>query len=249
MRVFLIATLGLLWLTPALAQEVTTMEQDIAAIEQMSALGPDAHELGLSTSVTQALRNNLGLQVRVRELEAAYISKHRNVENYPKTLFRGRRDRIDFTYLGHQRIADDTRESDQGAVSYFLENDKDIPGTKALMRREKVPIDDRPDKGGVVQKLAENVKSIEFEYWNPKDFDWERDWKAEMSDLEPMEVPGAGPNPLSKLKKAEEVLSESDDEFILPSRVRIHLVLKDSEGKEYTFESQARIYMREPVAW
>ena len=185
----------------------------------------------------------------VRELEAAYISKHRNVENYPKTLFRGRRDRIDFTYLGHQRIADDTRESDQGAVSYFLENDKDIPGTKALMRREKVPIDDRPDKGGVVQKLAENVKSIEFEYWNPKDFDWERDWKAEMSDLEPMEVPGAGPNPLSKLKKAEEVLSESDDEFILPSRVRIHLVLKDSEGKEYTFESQARIYMREPVAW
>jgi outer membrane protein TolC len=63
--------LGLAWLTPVRAQEGTTLEQDIAAIEQMSGLGPDARELGLSSSVSQALRNNLGLQVRVRELEAA----------------------------------------------------------------------------------------------------------------------------------------------------------------------------------
>jgi len=65
------ALLGLLWLTPALAQEATPLEQDIAAIEEMSALGPDARDLALGWSVKQALGNNLGLQVRVRELEAA----------------------------------------------------------------------------------------------------------------------------------------------------------------------------------
>ena len=63
--------LGLLWLAPAAAQEATPLQQDIAAIEEMSALGPDARELGLGWSVQHALGNNLGLQVRVRELEAA----------------------------------------------------------------------------------------------------------------------------------------------------------------------------------
>ncbi len=180
-----------------------------------------------------------------KELESAYISNHRNIDKYPKTLFVGSKERIDFTYLGHLRVAEGARESDQGAVSYFLESDPDHPGQKALMRREKTPIDDRPRKGGVVQKLAENVKSLRFEFWDPKDFEWERDWKAE---LDPVDVTG-GANPLSRIKKAEEVLSGDEDEFILPSRVRIQLVLKDDEGHEYPFETQARIYMREPLAW
>lgn len=186
----------------------------------------------------------------VRELESAYISNHRNIDKYPKTMFLGRQDRIDFTYLGHLRVADGAKESDQGAVSYFLETDKESTrGTKALMRREKVPVDDRPEKGGITEKLAENVKSVEFEYWDPEDEDWKKDWKAELSDLDPVALPGSTGSAAAKVAKAVDDLVEEEDEFILPSRVRIHLVLKDDEGNEYPFESQARIYMRDPLAW
>jgi general secretion pathway protein J len=198
----------------------------------------------------------------LRDLESAYISKHRNIDKYPKTLFLGRSDRIDFTYLGHQRVAEGVPESDEGAVSYYLESDPDSPrGQKALFRREKVPIDDRPEKGGVVQKLAENVKEIEFDYWDPKDQDWKKDWKAELSDLEPVEVSADAAGAVGgaaarlavgvadKLGEAADALTEEENEFILPSRVRIRLVLVDETGKEYTFESQARIYLREPLKW
>jgi len=204
----------------------------------------------------------IAMSKMLRDLESAYISKHRNLDKYPETLFRGRSDRIDFTYLGHQRVAEGVPESDQGAVSYYLESDPDSPrGAKALYRREKTPLDDRPEKGGVVQKLAENVKDIDFEYWDPKDQDWEKEWKAELSDLEPVEVPDAVAGAVGgaagrmaagladKLETAADVLGESEDEFILPSRVRIRLVLVDETGKDYTFETQARIYMREPLKW
>lgn len=186
-----------------------------------------------------------------RDLESAYISKHRNLDKYPETLFRGRSDRIDFTYVGYQRIAEGQRVSDQGAVSFYLESDPDIPNSKALFRREKVPIDDRADKGGVVQKLAERVKKLEFDYWDPKDQDWEKEWKAELSDLDPVAVDTGSPanNIATRLQKAEEVLTDSEDEFILPSRVRIHLVLEDEDKKEYKFETQARIYIREALQW
>jgi len=198
----------------------------------------------------------------LRDLESAYLSKHRNLEKYPTTLFRGRGDRVDFTYLGHLRVAEGARESDQGAVSYYLGTDPDDRrGKKALFRREKVPIDDRPEKGGVVQKLAEGVKELEFEFWDPEDQDWKNDWKAELSDLEPVDmaeavggaIGGAQGRAVARLgqriEEAADELVEEEDEFILPSRVRIRLVLEDEAGKEYEFESQARIYVREPLKW
>lgn len=204
----------------------------------------------------------IALSRMLRDLESAYISKHRNLEKYPKTLFRGRRDRVDFTYLGHLRVAEGARESDQGAVSYYLASDPDDPrGKKALFRREKVPIDDRPEKGGVVQKLAEGVKELEFEYWDPEDQDWKDDWKAELSDLDPVDVSeqvggaiGGAQGRLAanlgrRIEEAADAFVEKEDEFILPSRVRIRLVLADEAGKEYEFESQARIYVREPLKW
>lgn len=190
----------------------------------------------------------VALSRMTRELEAAYLSRHVNLDKYPKTIFLGKSDRVDFTYMGHLRIVEGMKESDQGAVSYYLASDPDIPGTKALMRREKVPVDDRPEKGGVTEKLAENVKSIRFEYWDPIDQDWQRDWKAELSDLDPVDPTGQA-NPALKAQRALETLSESEDEFVLPSRVRIQLVLLDAEKKEYPFETQARVYVRDALDW
>jgi HAE1 family hydrophobic/amphiphilic exporter-1 len=47
------------------------LRRDIEAIEQLGSLGPEAVDLALAGAVQRTLRHNLGLQVRVKELEAA----------------------------------------------------------------------------------------------------------------------------------------------------------------------------------
>ncbi|MCP4869998.1 MAG: TolC family protein [Proteobacteria bacterium] len=49
----------------------STLQQDLEAIEAMSTLGDDARGLPLEQAVRQTLEENLGLRVRVKELEAA----------------------------------------------------------------------------------------------------------------------------------------------------------------------------------
>ncbi len=192
----------------------------------------------------------IAMMQMVRDLEVAYLSTHRNLDNYPKTLFLGTDSRIDFTYLGHRRFVEGLKQSDQGAVSFFLERDP-TPGARgqALMRRHKVPVDERPERGGVVETLATGVKSLRFEYWDPEAQDWKRDWRAEMSDLDPVHLPGSERDPMARMARAAEALAGGDDDFMLPSRIKIRLVLEDETGREYEFESQARIYMREPFKW
>lgn len=68
----LAAAAVLLATAPAGADEPnSTLQQDIEAIEAMSALGDDAAALPLEKAVRQTLAENLGLRVRVKELEAA----------------------------------------------------------------------------------------------------------------------------------------------------------------------------------
>jgi len=40
-----------------------------------------------------------------------------------------------------------------------------------------------------------------------------------------------------------------EEEFILPPRVRIYLVLTDEEGKQYPFQADAVIPMRNAFEW
>ncbi len=65
-----LTTLLLLAATPAAAED-STLEADLDAIEAMSALGDDAHDLPLEHAVRRTLEENLGLRVRIKELEAA----------------------------------------------------------------------------------------------------------------------------------------------------------------------------------
>ncbi len=194
----------------------------------------------------------VAVSMMVRDLESAYLSKHRNLEKNPKTLFKGSGDKLTFTYLGHLRVVEGSKESDQGVVSYYVENDRDIPGTKCLMRREKTPPDDRPEKGGTAYKLAERVKSLELSYYDPSENaqDWKDEWEAELNDLDPVIAEGGEvAEALRKAKDAADQLTGEDEEFALPSRVRIRLVLSDESGKDYAFESQARCYIRKPLKW
>jgi general secretion pathway protein J len=176
-----------------------------------------------------------------RDLTNAFLSKHVSIlERDRETVFLGRDDEVTFTYLGHFRWFAEDPESDQGVVSYYVKN-------KQLIRREKTIIDDRPEKGGVEDILAYGVKELEFQYWDPEQEDWVDDWKAEMEDTEPvfLDKTEEKANELGKKLAGFDEL----DKFQLPPRIRITLVLVDDEGREYPFESQTLLPMKEAFNW
>ena len=175
-----------------------------------------------------------------RELSMAFLSKHVNAdEPRSKTLFEGGRDKIQFTYLGHQRRVKDAKESDQGVVEYYLRScsrKNDLPG-KCLYRREKTIVDADPEKEGSVELMAEGVKSLKLEYWDRENEDWKSEWEVTSDDFQ------IGPSG----EMVSEEVTDEDKTLQLPWRVKIHLVLVDSDKKEQEFETQTAIVLREPL--
>lgn len=182
-----------------------------------------------------------------RDLSCAYLSKHVGVmEKASETLFNGSDDEVTFTYLGHTRVFPKKPESDQGVITYSLKSGKGEG--RRLIRREKKYVDDRPDKEGDEMILAEGVKKLELEYWDPNQEDWTDSWKAEMPETEPVLTEASDRKALqvmTKLTTGEDV----DEDFRLPPRIRIRLMLVDSEGNEYPFETQVELRMKEPFQW
>ncbi len=176
-----------------------------------------------------------------RDLTNAFLSKHVSIlERDRETVFLGRDDEVTFTYLGHFRWFAEEPESDQGVVSYFVKN-------KQLIRREKTVIDDNPEKGGIEDILAVGVKDLEFQYWDPEQEDWVDDWKAEMEDMDPVFLDKTDEKAHNLAKKLTGM--DIEDTFKLPPRVQIKLVLVDEEGREYPFESETLLPMKEPFNW
>ena len=178
-----------------------------------------------------------------REISMAFLSKHVNDEEArSKTLFLGDRNRITFTSLSHQRRVREAIESDQVVVEYFLKSMPRGRG-KGLYRRVKSILDDKPEKGGTTELMAEGVKSLEFEYWNRKDEDWDSTWEVTSEDFEVM-----GPAALATgSRKVSEEVTDEDETLQLPWRVLIRLELVDEEKTLFQFETQTPLYIREPL--
>ncbi|MBI5509533.1 MAG: prepilin-type N-terminal cleavage/methylation domain-containing protein [Deltaproteobacteria bacterium] len=160
------------------------------------------------------------LQRMSTEISMAFVSYHKDCEDaHSVTMFAGKRGgnggRLDFTSFGHTKLRADANESDQNELSYFVERDPEDPQKNALIRREQAPIDDEPDEGGVEQVLAEDVKSIEFEFYDPKEDRWEDEWDADGSDKRDR----------------------------LPMFVSIKMVAADPNGKDETFVTKTRVFM------
>jgi len=184
-----------------------------------------------------------------RDISMAYLSNHVNMqEPAGQTLFEGRSDNLLFSYLGHERRRRGARESDQGIVEYLLENDPDGPG-RVLIRRENSIIDNDPEDGGVREELVSGVREFKLEYWDDENDDWKDEWQARMEDAAKSGLGGAlapevAPIGAQMMKAAQEKMLE---EYKLPSRVYIRLVLLDAREKEYAFETQTRIHLRFPL--
>ena len=182
-----------------------------------------------------------------RDLSCAFLSKHVGVmERVTETIFKGSDDEVVFTYLCHTRVFPTRPESDQGVVSYFLKSGGGKG--KKLIRREKAWIDDRPEKEGDEMILAEGVKSLDIESWDKEGEDWTDTWKAELDDLEPI-IQDAEARKTQKVMKKVLTGEDEDEDFRLPPRIRITLVLLDEWGEDYTFETQVEIRMKEAFQW
>ncbi len=156
-----------------------------------------------------------------RELSMAFISEHYDHSRFRErpTLFRGKEDDVLFTTMAHQRLARDAKESDQSVVEYLLDADPDFPGERALFRREKVRIDEEPDRGGTRAVLCQHVVAFSAEYWDWQKQEWVREWNAKALERQ----------------------------GFLPTRVRLSLRLRMPDGKEQRFETQAPIAIVRPL--
>jgi general secretion pathway protein J len=162
----------------------------------------------------------LALTRMSRELSMAFLSEHYDRARFRDrpTLFKGESDQLLFSTMAHVRLAQDAKESDQAMVEYLVERDP-VSGTDALYRREKVRIDDEPDRGGRKDLVATHVKGISLQYWDLKRKEWVREWST----------------------RTPEKLNE------LPTRIRIALEIVLADGRTEKFTTQARVAITTPL--
>ncbi len=160
----------------------------------------------------------VALSRMAREVSMAFLSKNWDQNKYrdPVTLFVGRERSVLFSTMAHQRLYQDVKESDQAVVEYTLESDPDAPGEEALYRREKVHLDDEPDRGGRKDLVASHVAGLTLAYWDQKRGEWAREWTTRAPETQ----------------------------WTLPSRVRFDLEVKLADGRTERFVTETPIEMR-----
>jgi len=160
-----------------------------------------------------------------REIQSAFISVNgQNVLNpvmqVRQTAFvaadEGDMDRLDFTTFAHRRTLQNAHESDQCEVGYFVERNPDT-GLMDLLRREDKYLDMEPTKGGVVNILAEDVKSFDIQYFDDVMNEWVDTWNT---------------------------LNATGQPARLPKQVRITLILNGPNDKPIAFRERVDIPMQ-----
>jgi general secretion pathway protein J len=169
----------------------------------------------------RAAAAELALSRMAREVAMAFLSEHydKNRLRERPSVFVGKEDDLLFCTFAHERLGRDARESDQSVVEYTLEADPAHSGEQALFRREKVHLDEEPDRGGRKDLVADHLASFRLQYWDVKKEDWVREWSSKSVD------------------RASE----------LPTRVRMELTLKRADGSPEKLSTEARVALTRPL--
>jgi general secretion pathway protein J len=160
-----------------------------------------------------------------REVSMTFLSEHYDRKRFRTrpTLFKLRDGRgeadLTITSFAHERLHIDAKESDQALFEYKLERDDD--GNRSLYRRVKPHLDEEPERGGEKAVLADDVLKFTVQAWDPK----EREWRDEWDSNSP----------------------QRSGQVLIPPRVKIALTIKDEQGKEKTWVTQARIVLGQPL--
>jgi general secretion pathway protein J len=162
-----------------------------------------------------------------REVSMTFLSEHYDRKRFRErpTLFRlkdGRREAdLIFTSFAHERLHVDAKESDQALFEYSVGPDPRDGSKRDLFRRVKPLLDEDPERGGDKAVLAEGVVAFSIEAWEPKDREWRADWNSN------------GPDRTGGL--------------LVPPRVRLTLTVRDQDGKDKTYTTQAKIFLTQPL--
>lgn len=200
----------------AVAITATIGAMTVGAFAQVDRASQVAREQGERHAAAR-----LALSRMARELSMAFLSERWDHDRFRDrvTLFQGREDRVLFTTMAHERLYRDAKESDQAVVEYTVESDPEERGAQALFRREKIRLDDEPDRGGRKDLVAGHVAGLTLAYWDRQRDGWAREWNTR----------------------------SVEHQRALPSRVRIELEVKLPDGRTERFVTEARIELRVPL--
>lgn len=127
----------------------------------------------------------------------------------------GTKQEIHFTMLGHRQIFEGIPESKFSEVGYFLKNSPEKDGLSILVRRESTVPDGDVRTGGEEQELADNVKALNFRYYNLGDEEWQERWDT----------------------------SKLDFKDLFPEAVEITMTMVDERNREVTFTTIIQILL------
>ncbi len=120
------------------------------------------------------------------DLNMAYIVKSKDLLGQDfdgEVYFQGTEERVDFVSFSHSRYLKNSKESDSAELSYYTVPMPDDPNKRVLMRREATQIDKNLQEGGVALPLVEGVESVRFEYYDPKEKAWKKNWDTKSVDF------------------------------------------------------------------
>jgi general secretion pathway protein J len=185
---------------------------------------------GEAMRADRAHQGRAAVQRIARELQTAYVSLHTptNTSLVTRTTAfiaqtGGTYDRVDFAAFAHKRYERDAKESDQCEIGFFVTRDPDANEKMDLVRREQTPIDMDPRKGGVVNVLAEDVRSFDLKFLDPQTGTWVEQWDTTQVTGQPGR---------------------------LPLEISIALVLNGvGDGPPYTFQTKTTIPIQQPLTF
>lgn len=182
-----------------------------------------AQKLEVEAADDRVAQARTAMDRMAQEISAAFLSEHFDHKRFQQrpSLFKGEdgggRDTLLFTALANEAFEPDAKESDQAVVKYFIERDRSGDSKfESLYRRHYPLIDEELERKGVRQVLCENVKKLEFQYWDSVKNEWIDEWDT----------------------------SRPERNGVLPERVKISLVIVDEEGKDRTYTTQTRVMLQ-----
>lgn len=138
----------------------------------------------------------MALERMARELSMAYVSAQLNPNPALQamvTAFVGKEEgsgsRIDFTSFSHQRLYRNAHESDQNELSYYVTEDPEDSSHDVLVRREQRRVDEKPQEGGQVQVMVQDVVSLELSFLDPLTNEWVSTWDTTQAAMQPNRLP------------------------------------------------------------
>ncbi len=163
----------------------------------------------------------------VRDFESSYLSANEdNTQSHTRTMFIAKPKTpvpsVRFSTLGHRPLWSDANESDQTVIEYLSRSDPEEKDKTDWIRREQrresnQPPEEEPSDYDIV---AHDIVNVKIEFWNWKNLEWVETWDTTQSD---------------------------GQRGYLPSRARITITTKNSEGRDVKLSTEARFQMQEQL--